>query len=355
MTRLFGGRTVGILAQATTYSPFNMRIPRALATAFASARALAALLTFALALSLSLASCSGRGGIDLSRIPDVGALKAEIAPFPAKQAKKLRIGVMPDAGILPLYLMDNVEPITFQSALERDAALDGGTLDGISGDLVTVIARQQKGIELRAVTLTESRFLLIAGPKFRESAKDSSGAPLHWNVAISENTVVEYITDSLAAAKLGKAEILLDKISVPQVPVRLEMLRNGQVPLACLTDVMAWNLLSNGFRIVRDQAGSDLEPAVIALTGTVLKKRAPDVAAFREKWNAAVALINAEPGRYEPLLLEKARLPESDYPVPHYRAITLPTKAQAQSVIDWYADKYGLERPAAYEDLVAGK
>ncbi len=298
--------------------------------------------------AFALAACGGRGNPDLSALADGTVLKAQIAAFPTKAARKVRVGVMPDAGALPLYLMDDVaEVIPFQSAKERDAALEAGQLDAITGDLVSVIAHQQKGIELRALSVTESRFLLVAGPKFREGNRGGKAA--HYNVGISENTVIEYVTDALSADMNGA---VLDKISIPQVPVRLEMLRNGQIPVACLTDVMAWGLLSDGFRIVRDQAGTGLEPAVLVVTGELARKRPDDLAAFRFRWNEATDKINANPDAYASLLLEKVRLPNSDYPVPHYRGITLPTEAQVQSVIDWYRKKYGLDRSVSYADLV---
>ena len=115
---------------------------------------------------------------------------------------------------------------------------------------------------------------------------------------ITENTVIEYVTDTLGAG------LKLDKLSVPQVPVRLEMLRNGQIPVACLTDVMAWGLLANGFHIVRDQASSNLEPAVLVVTGDFARKHPADLESFKAKWNEAVERINADPDAYAAMLLE---------------------------------------------------
>lgn len=324
----------------------HIAAPSAKTANFARIMNLVLIAAAALASAFSFTGCSGKIGFDLSnltesqlsKLADATVFKAQIAPNPAKNARKVRVGLMPDAGALPLYLMDDVELIPFQSARERDAALAVGELDAIMGDMVAVIANQQKGIELRALTVTESRFLLVAGPKFRETARH--------NIGISENTVIEYMTDILGAG------LQLDKISVPQVPVRLEMLRNGQIPAACLTDVMAWGLLANGFHIVRDQAGSDLEPAVLIVTGDFARKHPADLAAFKAKWNEAVAKINASPDAYSAMLLEQVRLPASDYPVPHYRPVTLPTEEQVKSVIDWYIAKYGLSRSVTYADLV---
>ena len=163
---------------------------------------------------------------------------------------------MPDAGALPLLLMDGmVETVPFLSARERDTALMLGDIDGIMGDLVGVVSNTLHGTPLKVATVTESRFMIVGTPQFTE--EDT------WEIGISENTVIEYMVDELASDK----EFV--KVPIAQVPVRMEMLGSGKIPLACLTDAMAWPLLARGFQIVRDEKGSGLEPAVLAFSEKV--------------------------------------------------------------------------------------
>ncbi len=262
----------------------------------------------------------------------------------AKETEKtgaVRIGIMPDAGALPLLLMDSVEVIPFLSSKERDTAMQLGEIDGMMTDMVSVLAHHQKDMPMKVLTLTESRFMIVGTPEFTEDQT--------WTIGISDNTVIEYMVDQLAVG------IVLDKVAIPQVPVRMEMLGSGKIPLACLTDAMAWPLLSRGFQIIRDQQGSNLEPAILAFSGVFLDKYQKGIDTFIYDWNRVVAEINKDPDSYRELLVEKVRLPDIEgypYPLPKFKSIILPTEAQVNSVITWFTGKYGLEKSVIYQDLM---
>ncbi|MDA3956752.1 hypothetical protein [Oceanispirochaeta sp.] len=258
-----------------------------------------------------------------------------------EQEKAIRIGVMPDAGALPLFLMENVELVPFMSAKERDTAMQVGELDGTMTDLVSVVSFGQKGMPQRVLTITESRFMIVVHPEF--NIEDS------WSIGLSDNTVIEFMVDQLTRGRQ------IEKVSIPQVPVRMEMLGNGKIPMACLTDAMAWPLLSRGFPIVKDQADTALEPAVLAFRESYIQEHPEELAAFKDQWNAAVEKINSDPDQYSSLLLEKIRLPddpEHPYPVPHYRSIMLPPEGTVDAVLQWFDGKYGLEHPVSSVDLL---
>lgn len=253
----------------------------------------------------------------------------------------IRIGVMPDAGALPLLLMNEVEIIPFMSASERDAALQAGQLDAIMTDLISVVRSRDKEVPLKALSVTESRFILLAHPD--SSMEDP------WTIGISENSIIEFMVDQLAS------DHKLEKVAIPQVPVRMEMLRSKQIPMACLTDVMAWPLLSQGFPIIRDQKGSHLNPAVLAFTQSFLEENPSTVKNFQREWNSLVKLINQSPGDFRPLLLEQVRLPENidhPYPMPQFQPIRPPNQETVDGILGWYEQKYGLETRPTYEDLL---
>ena len=253
----------------------------------------------------------------------------------------IRIGVLPDACTLPLFLMPGVEVVPFMSAKERETALQLGELDGVTTDLVSVVANQQKGMPQKVLTVTETRFILVANPGMDEDSL--------WSVGISENTVIEFLVDQFADGRE------IEKVAIPQVPVRMEMLRNGKIPMACLTDALAWPLLGSGFKILADQQDSGLEPAVLAFSEEFLEANPAVPETFTEGWNKAVEEINNDPEKYRTLLLEKVRLPddpEFPFPVPLYHPVKLPNEKTVQVVLDWYKNKYGFEKPVSYFDLI---
>ncbi len=252
---------------------------------------------------------------------------------------KVRIGFLPDPGALPILLMENVEAIPFMSARERDAALSTGELDGISGDMIGLLNYQKSGFPLKILTLTECRFLIVVHPYFADEEI--------YQVGISENTVIEYLVDTLLAGER------VEKIAIPQVPVRLEMLRAGKLPMACLSDGLAWPLISEGFQIVRDQAATDLTPTILAFSNEYLEKHPESIAALKDSWNEAVKLINVDPGQYHPMLLNAIRLPESrDFPMPLFKEITLPTEEYFDSVVAWFEAKYGTSLNISLNEVV---
>ncbi|MBF9018882.1 MULTISPECIES: ABC transporter substrate-binding protein [unclassified Oceanispirochaeta] len=254
-------------------------------------------------------------------------------------SEKIRIGVMPDAGALPLLLMEDVEVLPFMSARNRDAALMAGELDGMMSDLVSVIHFNQNSIAVKVLTLTESRFMIVASPEFTKESP--------WTIGISENTVIEYMVDALVPYQE------LDKVAIPSVPVRMEMLRNGQLPMACLSDALAWPLIQDGFQVVRDQINTDLTPAVLVLTQDFLDREPKQLKALTNAWNVAVGEINENPENYRNLLLEQVRLPANDgYPIPLFREITLPGERAVESVFTWYSAKYGSLVGVDFKDMV---
>ncbi len=248
------------------------------------------------------------------------------------EGERIRIGIMPDAGALPLLLMDDlVESIPFMSARERETAFITGEIDGYMGDLVSIVNNSVNGSGVKVLTLTESRFMIVAHPDF-----DTDDV---WEVGISEHTVIDYMVDRLLS---NQATV---KVAIPQVPVRLEMLRSAKIPLACLTDAMAWPLLAQGFPIVRDQADTDLTPAVLAFSSAWADENPEVIEAFKTAWNEAVDEINQEPDAFRTLLLEQVRLPEASaglepFPVPQYHHITLPSEKQVKDVISWYGQAF---------------
>jgi len=262
------------------------------------------------------------------------------------EAEKIRIGLMPDAGALPLLLMDEVVTVPFFSARERDTAMQLGELDGMMGDLVGFFTFTSKGIPLKVLTVTESRFLLVGAPGSEVSSGDDT---IPWRVGLSENSVIEYMVDRWAQGRP------VEKVAIPQVPVRMEMLSQGQIPLAGLTDAMAWPLLAKGFPIIRDQRDGDEEPGVLLFSQAFLNRKDTDLDKFRKDWNNAVAEINRNPGKYRDLLEETARIPRIEgqpYPMPVFRPVTLPTEAQVASVLFWFRDKFGWSGPVRYEDII---
>lgn len=275
-----------------------------------------------------------------------------------KEDLSLKIGLMPDIGMFPLLVAEEegcfaqenllVELISFKSAKERDAALQAGHLDGTMSDLLAVYFLNSNQFAVRATSITESRFLLMSAHNSGiSSLKNLEDIP----IGLSVNTVIEYIVDSILHTQGQEAE----KLSVPQITVRMELLRTGELQAAALPDPLATVLTKFGAQILADSREMKIDPAVLIFTLETISKRKKALESFYRAYNTAVALINEDPERYRNLLWTEGRFPESvidDIKIPYFRRAQIPDPTEVDQILAWI-EKQGLKKAdLTYSDLV---
>jgi NitT/TauT family transport system substrate-binding protein len=292
-----------------------------------------------------------------------------ILAFPgiSSSGEKLTFGILPVVDVLPLLAGQekglfekqgiDLELISFQSALERDAALQAGRLDGYFGDILNTILLVQSGEQLKIIatafhTHPRSRMFGIATTP---GAAISGPAGLTGkDVAISSATVIEYLLDQLLATRnMNPRDVT--KQEIKKIPIRLQMLLSGQVTAALLPEPLLTLAETHGARVVLDDRELNTALTVLAVN---LKNR-PAIRAlipgFLAAYDAAVDLINANPSAFKELLITKTQFPmavKDKYPVPVFPARALPAEADVQAVQAWLL-KTGLIKTAIpYPDLV---
>ncbi len=287
-----------------------------------------------------------------------GTLNAQTA------GKPLRIGIFADADSLPFMLCETdnlfsaegvqVELLRFQSAVERDSALQAGALDGVVSDLLAVMLSAQGGFPLRITSLTDGRYGIAVSPS--SSAKrltDLAGK----SIGISSNTVIHYAVDSLMTAA-GVAAKDINLVPVPKMPVRLEMVLAGQTEAAGMPEPFLTTAKIRGAKILAATDDFGLGAGILAFAPSVLETRLGDVAAiYRAYWKAAQQ-INATPDAYRPLLVKKAGFPEETakaYVFTVYRKPRLPSLADLSRASSWLVGKGLLTSPIAPEKLLDGR
>jgi NitT/TauT family transport system substrate-binding protein len=290
-------------------------------------------------------------------------------PAGAAGEQTIRVGFMPAEDELPLWVAEKeglfakegvkVELVNFASAIERDTALQAGQLDGVNGDLVAVILNARAGLKVAVtnislgVTAKEGRFAIFSAPQSKiRTVKDLRGV----EVGVSLNTIQDYVSDQLLLeGGLKPAEI--KKVGVPKVPIRFQMLMNGQLQAAALPDPIGALAEAQGAHLVASDtdARRNLSPIVYFFTKKALKEKAEEFDKFYRAYREAAKRINADPEKYRPLLVEKARIPEQikdTYPMLRYPLPAIPTRAEWQDVVDWMLAKKLIEAPYRYEDFM---
>lgn len=279
-----------------------------------------------------------------------------------KELQAVTVGVMPDIDSVPIIIAQEkgyfaeeglkVNIQQFKSAMDRDAALQSGNLDGAISDLLAVAFAKSGGFDVKVTAYTDGDYKLIAGKNENvASPKDLAGK----DVAVSKNTIIEYVTDQISVSQSMK-EDSINKVVIPQIPTRLEMLQNGKLAAATLPEPMGSIAVANGCKFITDSEQLGINPGVMMFTAKCVDNKKAELQAFYRAYNKAVKYLNEHPqDEYMDLIIEKSGFPaiaKTALQLPKYREAGLP---QAKDVVDcmkWMNSKGLIKQEFSYKDLV---
>lgn len=284
-----------------------------------------------------------------------------------KEPEKLKIGLLPIIDSLPFYVAERegyftaenlvIELTTFTSALERDTALQTGQTDGQLADLIAsgLLNKERERVKIvkttYAATPQKAMISLIAGPN---SGITTPAQLKGKQVGISENSLIDYITDELLKGA-GMTPRDVQKVGIPAIPVRMQMLTQGQLDAATMPDPFAALAVASGGRVVADDSAQRIGLSVLEFRTEVLDKQKDAVKRLVRAHEKAVQTIKKDPEKYRALLVEKARLPDAvkdTFPVPGFPENAVPSKADVQRAVDWMVGAGLLPKALTYEQLV---
>lgn len=288
---------------------------------------------------------------------------------------KFTVGTLSTQDSLPLWVAEQsgafadaglpeVEIVTFQSAQECQVALQTGAVDALMTDLMVACNLQATGTPVRLATVmlgatpSEGRFAIVAAPGSGiTSLEDLKGVP----VGTASATITEYILDRLMEdAGIEKADVV--KEEVKKMPVRFELLMAGQLKAAVLPEPFVSLAEKGGATVIGGgddtKAAENVSQSVLAVSREYADTPggAASIAAVLEAWDVAVTAINADPGSFRGLLVEKAGLPAplaDTYKVSTYPMAAPPEADRIADVLDWMSTRGYLGGEATAEDMLA--
>ena len=286
------------------------------------------------------------------------------APVQKGAKPALSVGLMPDTDSVPFivarekgYFAEEGVEVTlhpFKSAMERDAALQSGQLDGAVSDLLAAAFAKAGGFDVRVTSSTDGAYQMIAGKG--NEAKDVhslAGA----DIAVSRNTIIEYVTDRILREN-GMASDALQKVSIPQIPARLEMLQNGKLPAATLPEPMASIAVANGCKFLTGSGELGINPGVMLFSAKAAEEKKESLKAMYRAYNKAVEYLKKTPREeYIGMVVEKSGFPaaaKDALKLPDYRAATLPKESDVTEVMRWLKEKDLIKQEYTYQNLVVG-
>jgi NitT/TauT family transport system substrate-binding protein len=143
---------------------------------------------------------------------------------------------------------------------------------------------------------------------------------------------------------------------VSAIPVRYEQLMNGNLEAATLPDPLAQGAIAAGAKaVVDDSKYPQFSQSVLSFGTDALKNKPNTVRKFLVAWEKAVKELNAHPEKYQGLLIEQGRVPESikdSYTMPPFPELGVPSEAEVTDVLQWMRDKGLVSRDIPYQDMV---
>jgi NitT/TauT family transport system substrate-binding protein len=245
-----------------------------------------------------------------------------------------------------------------KSAQERDALLQAGEVDGMLTDLPGVGIFNRDEPQLKVVMMARKAY--PNSPLFRVLSSPNSGITTPnqlagVEIAISQNTVIEYVTDRL----LTLSGVPADQIAIQEIsaiPVRFEQLMADQVQAATLPDPLAQGAVAAGANLVVDDSQfTDYAQSVLVFGVDALKNKPETIAKFLNAWDRAAAELNTNPEAYRELLIEQGRVPESiqgSYSMPPFPQHEITSEAQWADIVDWLLQKRLIDEPIPYDDAI---
>lgn len=279
-----------------------------------------------------------------------------------KDLQPITIGLMPDTDSLPFIIAKEkgyfaeegieVNIQQYKSAMDRDSALQSGNLDGAVSDMLAVAFAKAGGFDVKVTSFTDGSYKLIAS---KDAGINNVKALAGKDVAVSRNTIIEYVTDQILA-KEGMDSESINKVIIPQIPTRLEMLQNGKLAAATLPEPMASIAVSNGCTYVTGSDELGINPGVIMFTAKTVDNKTAEIVAMYRAYNKAVDYLNnTSRDEYIDLVVEKSGFPpaaKEALKLPEYHKAALPKESDVTDCIKWLNNKGLVKEHFSYQDIV---
>ncbi len=283
----------------------------------------------------------------------------------ARDTTLLRIAVLPIPDILPIYVAEangyfsdlgiKVEILTVGSAVERDQLMQASRIDGMLNEIggAALFNREKQRLKI----ISYARIPLEDAPLFRVLAAPGSGITQvnelqDVAIAVSRNTVIEYVTKRLLEKK-GIAEKNITFASVPVLPERMQLLLSGQIQAATLPDPLGFAAIQAGaVEVINDLQLADLSASVLSFSQQAVSEKGETLQKFMAAWDRAAADLNADPETYRPILLKKIRVPKNvqqSFIIPPYPRGKIPTRKQWDDVNAWLVSQGLLKEAVDYQ------
>ena len=230
------------------------------------------------------------------------------------ESEELRVGVMLSKPSVPLivgkemgFFEDagvNVVVEKFTAPNLRDAAIQAGEIDGMVSDIMTAMTYTDAGLPMTITSdINEDFKLLIAKGANIDKVEDLNGK----DITLVPNYLGHYQMDVIAK----KHNIEYNLVPIPQIPARLEALKNGQVQASILGQPQSISAEKSGVSILADiEDDYNIKSGVMFFNKEFVDNNKNNLTNFYKGYNKTVEYLNNTDAKEYWPILEKYGLPE---------------------------------------------
>lgn len=292
--------------------------------------------------------CQAQSTPAVSDEPIENAVESDLA-----QDMNLAIGLMPAVDTAPILLADekgyfedlglNVTIDIYTNAQDRQTALQTNSIDAAMTDLVAVATNVNSGFDIKATTITDGMFPILAVPSSIDKETVSVGM---MEVSVSNFLVDEWLSP----------DYTIEKVFINPIPGRLEALASGQIDMGLFPEPVATIGESKGLKKLVFEPTDGNFPDVMVFTGKAISEKPEAIRAFHKAYNLAVQAIQEDESLAREVLVN--RIPNIKPEVkdlmllPQYKEARVPNEEYVQKIIDWTNEELKLELEVKATDLV---
>lgn len=281
------------------------------------------------------------------------------------ESNKIIVGAMPSISNLPIFygveegIFEEkgleVEVEKFFSAKDRDIAYIGRKINFVSSDLLGILSFHKSEIPTTTITKVEENFGIVASKNSNiTSIKQIEGE----EVLYSKNSIIEYTLDkALEKNKIPNEKI--NKVSVPSIPLRTELLLSGDGVVAVLPEPFLSTVVQKGGIKLEDSLGLGINIVSIGVNIEFLKNNKKEVDKFIIAYDEIVNILNnMDYGQLESYVYNFYGFDENikdTLEIQKFNNITPFKQSEIEEVLEWAKNNGNYTQPILMSDLIYSK
>jgi len=274
--------------------------------------------------------------------------------------QSLKIGVMSDIGAAPYIIAKengyfealglDVDITVFKSATDRDTAMQTGNLDGAMADMLTIIFYNDAAFDAKITSQTYGNYVMVSTPTLDKTDVEALDKI---EIGISTNTVIDFVTDQIAA----HAGILekVSTVAIPQMPVRLEMLAASELDAATLPEPLASAAVQNDGDAIMGTQDLGLQPGIFIMTVAAIKEKNAAIEKLYVGYNQGVDYLNnTDQSAYIQVLIDQLGFPPSlsdTFDFPELSKAQVADEVTFGTVLSWMKERTLTQSTYSFSDL----